>query len=52
MDYIELSYINIKLNNNIQRYWTPVSNCTDMTCRQRERQNPTFDLTYEFCVQA
>lgn len=51
-DYTELSYINIKLNDNIKRYWTPVSNCTDMTCRQRERQNPIYDLTYEFCVQA
>jgi hypothetical protein len=38
--------LTFNFNDNIQIYWTPVSNCTDMTCRQRERQNPLYDLTF------
>ena len=44
--------LTLNLNGNIKMHWIPVSNCTDMTCRHRERQNPLYNLTYEFCVQA
>jgi hypothetical protein len=44
--------LTLNLNDNMELYRSPLSNCTDITCRHRERQNPLYDLTYEFCVEA